>query len=462
MNCINSQDYPHELIQWVVIDDSDNEEKCQKPDQAKTDISIKYIKLDKKLKLGEKRNLSHTHCDGKIIVYMDDDDYYFPQRVSHAVARIKETGKEVAGATYLIIYYSHDDQVWTSGPFGKNHATAGTFAMTKEFANKTFYQKNDETGEESAFLAKYTKEMAQLNHTKTMICIAHSSNTFDKRLCRTLGNKNQIKRMEAKQEKQCITILSNSGHRKQQKPSQSKLESFPLILVCGAWGSGTTEISCFLEGLGIVFPEPYIESDSYYKGKSRETASFRESILKFVQEENLIPPTEKDEITNTLSNNKLELFKDRSDEFRYGLCAPTSSAVLKELESVYSLTIIFCLRDYQSIDREARALNWPEHFDWEGASIINNQCLNFLATTNSRYTILRYKDIYEKPAAVSNALCKFVGLNKNKNQIHSASLMLRKFRTNSKKTKAQSDTVKSNLEATQDDSTQLTKKKRKQ
>jgi glycosyltransferase involved in cell wall biosynthesis len=32
--------------------------------------------------LGAKRNLIHKHAKGDILVYMDDDDYYPPERVA--------------------------------------------------------------------------------------------------------------------------------------------------------------------------------------------------------------------------------------------------------------------------------------------------------------------------------------------------------------------------------------------
>ena len=38
--------------------------------------------------LGAKRNFMHDKCKGSIIVYMDDDDYYPPDRISHAVEKL--------------------------------------------------------------------------------------------------------------------------------------------------------------------------------------------------------------------------------------------------------------------------------------------------------------------------------------------------------------------------------------
>ena len=122
---------------------------------SKTPIQIKYQRLHKKMALGAKRNLSHRLCNGSIIVYMDDDDFYFPERVQHSVNTLRKSNSGIAGCTYLHIYFSQDDQLWLSGPFGKNHATAGTFAMTKEFASQHFYDKYTTCNEEKSFLNNY-------------------------------------------------------------------------------------------------------------------------------------------------------------------------------------------------------------------------------------------------------------------------------------------------------------------
>ena len=65
--------------------------------------------------------------------------------------------------------------------------------------------------------------------------------------------------------------------------------------------------------------------------------------------------------------------------------------------------------------------------------IINNQCLNFIAQTESRFIIIRNKDMHEKPGQAAHALCKFLNLGKNKNQINAACMMMRKFTTSTKK-----------------------------
>ena len=41
------------------------------------------------MSLGKKRNIVHEKSKGEIIVYMDDDDYYPPERVSPPVEMLQ-------------------------------------------------------------------------------------------------------------------------------------------------------------------------------------------------------------------------------------------------------------------------------------------------------------------------------------------------------------------------------------
>ena len=101
----------------------------------------------------------------------------------------------MAGSTLLQIYYCHDRQLWLSGPFGQNHATANTFAMTKNFARSRYYKNEDECNEEKYFLNNYTIPMQQLDPLKTLVCISHETNTFDKEIMRKRGQTNRMRRI---------------------------------------------------------------------------------------------------------------------------------------------------------------------------------------------------------------------------------------------------------------------------
>jgi hypothetical protein len=132
--------------------------------------------------LGRKRNLAHEKSTGDIIVYMDDDDYYPPQRVSHAVEMLRSNPQALcAGSSEMHVYFKHIQQMYRFGPYGPNHATAGTFMFRRALIDGARYQDDACLAEEKAFLKDYTVPMVQLNPLKNILCFSHEHNTFDKR-----------------------------------------------------------------------------------------------------------------------------------------------------------------------------------------------------------------------------------------------------------------------------------------
>ena len=145
-------DYPQDKIEWIIIDDGEEEIKDLIPEQD----NIKYIKLSQeeikeyinvnnkkdineitenvneitqitenemdneenvivneitqneitqitqnKLSIGAKRNIACEKAKGEYIVCMDDDDYYTPQSVKFRVASMIHLNKNVVGCTGL-------------------------------------------------------------------------------------------------------------------------------------------------------------------------------------------------------------------------------------------------------------------------------------------------------------------------------------------------------------------------
>ena len=124
----------------------------------------------------------HSHAKGDILVYMDDDDYYPPERISHAVERLQSSPVALcAGSSILHIYFHHISKIIEFGPYGPNHATAGTFAFKRKLLEITSYDENASMGEERAFLKDYTIPFIQLNPKFVILVFSHEHNTFDKR-----------------------------------------------------------------------------------------------------------------------------------------------------------------------------------------------------------------------------------------------------------------------------------------
>jgi glycosyltransferase involved in cell wall biosynthesis len=143
---------------------------------------VKYYEYDTKMPLGKKRNIMHDKSKGDIIVYMDDDDYYPPERVSHAVNMLMTHPSALcAGASEIYIWFKHIQKMFQFGPYGPNHATAGTFAFKRELLKDHRYEDHAALAEEKAFLKNYSVPFVQLEPKKTILVFSHIHNTFDKK-----------------------------------------------------------------------------------------------------------------------------------------------------------------------------------------------------------------------------------------------------------------------------------------
>jgi len=182
IKCFDSQDYPKNKMEWIIIDDGSDPIE----DIVKSHPSVKYFKYDEKMTLGKKRNIMHKKACGDIIVYMDDDDYYPPERVSHAVERLMGNPNALcAGSSEMYIYFKENQdkcKMVQFGPYGPDHATAGTFAFKRKLLKDTQYNEEACLAEEREFLKNYTVPFVQLDPLKTILVFSHSHNTFDKRI----------------------------------------------------------------------------------------------------------------------------------------------------------------------------------------------------------------------------------------------------------------------------------------
>jgi glycosyltransferase involved in cell wall biosynthesis len=178
IKCFLSQTYPLERIEWIIIDDGTDSIQ----DLVADIPQVKYHYYDTKMSLGKKRNLMHDKCKGDIIVYMDDDDYYPPERVSHAVETLQKNPHTlVAGSSAMFIYFKHIQQMYCFGPYGLNHATAATFAFRRKLLDTCRYDETAALAEEKAFLKNWTVPLVQMDPLKTILVFSHIHNTFDKK-----------------------------------------------------------------------------------------------------------------------------------------------------------------------------------------------------------------------------------------------------------------------------------------
>ena len=185
IKCFDHQTYPKDKMEWIIIDDGSD----PIGDLIESHPNVKYFKYSEKMPLGRKRNIMHEKSKGDIIVYMDDDDYYPPERVSHAVEMLQSHPKALcAGASEIYIYFHEMEKIYQFGPYSQTHATAGTFAFKRELLNDHAYNNEASLAEEKAFLKNYSVPFVQLEPKKVILVFSHEHNTFDKR--KLLGGQN--------------------------------------------------------------------------------------------------------------------------------------------------------------------------------------------------------------------------------------------------------------------------------
>ena len=180
IKCFENQTYPKERMEWIIIDDGTD--KIEDIILSQNDKRIKYFRYEEKMTLGKKRNLCHEKCLGEIIIYMDDDDYYPSERVSHAVETLQKNPKALcAGSSEMYLYFKHIHKMYTFGPYGANHATAATFAFRKELLLQTQFDDTASIAEEKKFLKGYTVPFVQLDSKKSILVFSHVHNSYDKK-----------------------------------------------------------------------------------------------------------------------------------------------------------------------------------------------------------------------------------------------------------------------------------------
>ena len=179
IKCFENQTYPKDKIEWIIVDDGTDKIE----DLVSHIPQVKYFRYEEKMSLGRKRNITNEKAKGDIIIYMDDDDYYPPERVSHAVRTLQKNPKALcAGSSTMYIYFKHIDKMYQFGPYGPNHATAATFAFRKELLQKTRFDEKATVAEEKKFLKDYKIPFVQLDPLKSILVFSHNHNSFDKKV----------------------------------------------------------------------------------------------------------------------------------------------------------------------------------------------------------------------------------------------------------------------------------------
>ena len=184
------------IIEWVIVEGSSNLEDCLENEK---NIILLKEKFDKIIyipgyttdssginvfnnnKLGALRNLGNCACKGNITVVFDDDDYYPPTRVSHAVEMLSDSKCLIAGCSGKYLYDYCLQRMYTFKPFGPNHSTNDCMAWKKEYLLENSHDPTKEMAEEASWTKSFENPMVQLDPRHVIVSSSHYQNTFNKR-----------------------------------------------------------------------------------------------------------------------------------------------------------------------------------------------------------------------------------------------------------------------------------------
>jgi hypothetical protein len=174
------------IVEWVIVEGTPNKEDSIKNaeiiSKMKSEIPIQFISDYAGQALSDLRNMGNAACKGDIIVCLDDDDYYPPTRVSHAVHRLQNSTALIAGCSKAYIYFYQSGQFFQFKSFGKGHSTNNCLAYKRAYLKNHQHQPGLSKAEETSFTNNFKEPMEQLDPMKTIVISGHGTNTVNKSL----------------------------------------------------------------------------------------------------------------------------------------------------------------------------------------------------------------------------------------------------------------------------------------
>ncbi len=252
------QDYPADRRELVILDDSPQSHEAlvaQLTRSAQARENIRYIHHPERLSLGKKRNMLNDLAKGEYIICMDDDDYYAPDKISYTIKQMVDKKAIISGSDQILIWYSHLNKIYKTHAFGNCQAPNGTLAYHRRYLRKHRYADERVLAEEIEFLDNFKRPIQQLDPERTILCISHSENTFDKDFIMRSCTPTSLELGDVVKDKLLLAHYQRMSHAP--LTSQIRWRFFEKVVVLDDINNSSTTIDRNLLDLGIQ-PEQII------------------------------------------------------------------------------------------------------------------------------------------------------------------------------------------------------------
>lgn len=169
---IEIQKYP--LIKNIIVaDDSDVDLPLYLP----TKYNLIYLKVNR-MSIGEKRNFLLSKATSRYVAFMDTDDFYSHDYISHSIHTLLMTGKSITGTSDMLMYYQ--EQVYRLSCIFQHAINEATLVIDTHYIQFKFKEQNSSEGLEP--LKEHIGDIVQTDINKVMVCLCHDKNTIDKKI----------------------------------------------------------------------------------------------------------------------------------------------------------------------------------------------------------------------------------------------------------------------------------------
>ena len=167
---LNSQTY-YNIKEIIILDDSD----IDRPLCIRTLIPIRYYTVPR-CTIGMKRNFGVKLAHGDYIAFMDTDDFYHPDYISHSIFEMEYHNKPIAGSADMYLYV--EDKWFKQRCVFLDYLNEATMVFKKSIWTG-FADTN--SNEAVPFLTKNLENIIETKIENLMCCVAHDNNTISKK-----------------------------------------------------------------------------------------------------------------------------------------------------------------------------------------------------------------------------------------------------------------------------------------
>jgi len=179
--CYLMQTYPKNKIEWVVVDDGND----QIIDLISDVPNIKYVLVDEKMTIGAKRNLAVERASHDILVTMDDDDVYPNNSILTRVAHLMmEPAAGCLFTTVIPCYDIHETKSFMNVPPMtlpmSERVSEATLCFTRAFWEAGKFP-DQQIGEGNAFIHGREQMCREMSPQDIIVSLTHKKTTSSRK-----------------------------------------------------------------------------------------------------------------------------------------------------------------------------------------------------------------------------------------------------------------------------------------